>query len=183
MAVAIIATDTWIQHLLFTGGQRSTPFGMVDGIWYGLVSGDGDASGGNITLNGSLSFDRKEDWVYILGNISSSRNTATSTDAFTQINTGPIIPTASAVTNPSFSVAGSPFAVVNNAIATTQQTTGGSDPRSGMPIFGDKRLAGTFLMCAAGYQDNVNGETYQMSVWGWLINYSGFFRGVRPEVG
>lgn len=180
MAVAVLATDTWIQHLPFVGGRRPSPYGDVDGVWYGVVSGDGDATGGNVTLNGRLSFDRKEDWVYILGAIDVSVNNAVITPYFTQVNSGPLIPTASAVQNPSFHKGGDSFAVLNNAVSLGQLATGGADNRAGIPIFGDKRIAGIFLMLAAGFGINTDGATYQMSSWGFLIEYSSFFRNRPP---
>lgn len=186
MAVAITATDGWIQHLPFVGGQRPSPYGQVDGIWYGLIAGDGDAGGGNFTINGRLSEDRKEDWVYLLGNISSSLNTDSGQEGFTQVNTGPLIPTEATTTtvrNPSFTVGGTFQGISNGAITTSQNVNGGIDPRAGMPIFGDKRIPGIFLMLAALWQNNVDGTTYQMSAWGWLIKYESFFRNVRPAVG
>ncbi len=183
MAVAVISVDAWLQHLPFQGGQRPSPYGPVDGIFYGVVSGDGDNTGGNFTLSGSLSFDRKEDWIYVLGGINTSRNVADISELFTQINSGPLIPTGSAVVNPSFSRAGPSKAVTNNNITTSESLEGGGDIRTGMPIFGDKRLAGNFLMAAAGWAENTDAVTYQMSVWGWLIRYQSFFRNVLPSRG
>lgn len=183
MAVAILATDTWVQHLPFEGGPRDSEFGPIDGVWFGLVSGDGDATAGNLTLNGRLSFERKEDWIYVLGGLSVSINTVQSMAVFTQVNTGPLIPSASAVVNPSFSIGGNMDNVTGNAITTGNVTAGGNDPRRGMPIFGDKRIAGIFLMLAAGFETNIDGATYQMSSWGSLIRYQSFFRNRPPSLG
>jgi len=187
MAVAIISTDSWIQHLPFVGGPRPSEFGPVDGVWYGLIAGDGAAGGGNFTISGNLSFDRKEDWVYILGGIGTSVNTATTVgDGFTVVNTGPLIPTgatATTVNNPSFPRAGSSFGVSGNSVGTLDLSAGGKDSRIGMPIFGDKKISGTFLMIAAGWQVNIDGATYQLSSWGFLIRYNSFFRLTQPARG
>lgn len=187
MAVAVIATDTWIQHLPFQGGPRQTVEGPVDGVWYGLVSGDGDASGGNLTLNGSLSFDRKEDWVYILKGFSATNNDpVVNMEMFLQANTGPLIPTASAVQNPSFNFGGALRGIDGNAIAIMNEAGASSPampPFPGLPIFGDKRISGTFLMLAAGFAINTDTVTYQMSAWGWLVRYQGFFRRTNPALG
>lgn len=145
---------------------------------------DGDVSGGNVSLSGQLSFERKEDWVYILGNVSMSANTVSDIgDTLTQVNTGPLIPTLPGTTNPSFSIGGQSRIIVNNAISVSQLVDGGADPRAGMPIFGDKRLSGAFLMIAGATEANIDGATYQLSAWGWLVNYSSFFRNVNPIVG
>jgi len=186
MAVAILATDTWLNHLPFVGGQRPSPFGMVDGIWYGLGAGDGAAGGGNFTISLRLSEERKEDWVYILGGIAASVNTPLASDVFVQVNTGPLIPTgavATTVNNPSFSSGGVWGGVVNNAISASHNLSGGSAAGVGMPIFGDKRIPGLFLMMAMGAEANVDGATYQLSSWGFLIKYESFFRNVRPSLG
>ena len=185
MAVAILATDGWIQHLPFVGGPRPTEFGPVDGIWYGLVAGDGDASAGNVSLNGRLSFDRKEDWIYIFGGMTTTKNAVAGEAVFTQINTGPLIPTgavATTVNNPSFSIGGNADPVTGHALTTGDITSGGNDRRRGMPIFGDKRIPGIFLMLAAGWETNTDGATYQMSSWGFLIKYNSFFRDVPPRL-
>lgn len=184
MAVAILATDTWIQHLVFSGGRRTTPFGPVDGVFYGLVSGVGDASAGNLTLNGRLSAERKEDWVYIIGAHTVSVNTVAGVgDVFTQLNSGPLIPTSSSVQNPSFNRTDASRPATGNAIAMSDRFTGGGNPFAGMPIFGDKRIPGVFLMAAAGFETNVNLAEYQMSLWGWIIRYNGFFRNEAPSLG
>lgn len=184
MAVAHISTDGWIQHLEFVGGPRPTPYGPMDGVFYGLMAVDGDATGGNVTLNGRLSFDRKEDWVYIVGGSHTRANDLVGGDVFEQVNTGPLIPTAAVattVTNPTFEFGGVVLPITGNALKFTPVIQ--QSKAVGLPIFGDKRIAGIFLMYAAGFEVNTNLVTYTAQIWGWLIKYSTFFRGVRPEVG
>jgi len=183
MAVAVVATDSWLSHLEFTGGRRQTEFGPIDGLFYGVLSGTGDGSGGNFTLNGNVSFDRKEDWIYILKKASPTRTGATATDVFIVAATGPVIPTSSAVINPSFHVAGSNFGVVNNAVSVFQLNTGGQSPLEETPLFGDKKLTGPLSLIAAGFEDNVNAVVYQLSIYGWLIRYSSFFRNLGGSFG
>ncbi len=183
MAVAVLETDGWIQHLPYSGGSRPSAFGPVDGIWYGVVSGTGDNTGGNFTMSGRLSFDRKEDWVYILGAISTTISANSLQDVFTQVNTGPLIPTQSTVTNPSFSKGDESFSVANNNLTVSDHLKGGADPRAGMPIFGDKKIPGIFLMLASGWEVNIDAAVYQMSSWGFLIRYQSFFRNRPPSVG
>jgi len=184
MAVAIVAIDGWIQHLPFEGGPRQSLAGPVDGVWYGVVSGLGDASGGNLTLNGQLSFDRKEDWVYVVEAQTITINTPSDQEVFLQINTGPLIPTASAVVNPTMNWGGSLRGIANNNVSVLADGSNtGPFPFPGMPIFGDKRIPGVFLMAAAGFQSNTNGAIHTMSLWGWLIRYQGFFRNRSPARG
>jgi len=184
MAVAILATDSWIQHLPFEGPPRMTTNGPVDGVWYGTVSGLGDASGGNVSISARLSEARKEDWVYIVNGMQVTINAETDQEAFMQLNTGPLIPTASAVTNPTFNWGGGMRGIANNSISI-MAASGDTGPMNvpGIPIFGDKRIAGIFLMAAAGFQTNVDGAIYTLSNWGWLIRYQGFFRNRNPNVG
>lgn len=184
MAVAILATDGWIQHLPFQGGQRPSPYGQVDGTFQGLIAGDGDATGGNLTLSGRLSFDRKEDWVYIVGGTHTRVNALISGDVFEQLNTGPLIPTsavATTVTNATYEYGGLAAAITANALTMTQSQ--GLAKVTGMPIFGDKKIPGIFLMYAAGWESNTDGATYVANIWGWIIKYESFFRNVRPQVG
>jgi len=182
MAIALIAIDTWISHLSFTGRQRPTDFGPADGVWFGLLSLTGDGSGGNLTLNGQLSFERKEDWVYVpMGSSWTTNSSTTPNTAFEQINTGPLIPTATVVNNPSFSFGGLSRNMSGNSLHVQQ-----SDQTKnfyGMPVFGDKKLPGSSLMYALGFQTNVNAVIYTASIWGWLFRYNGFFRNEGPNVG
>jgi len=187
MAVAIIRTDNWISHLEFTGGRRQTEFGPIDGVFYGLLAGDGDAGGGNFTLNGLISEDRKEDWIYILKRVSATENSATAArDCFVVAATGPIIPTdavATAVNNPSFHKGGVMAVITNNAVDILNTNEGGADQFLDIPLFGDKKLAGTLALIACGFSDNDNGATFQLSIYGWLIRYSSFFRNLSGSFG
>ncbi len=186
MSSITVETDTWLQHLPFVGGQRPSPYGMVDGIWYGLIAGDGDATGDQVQLNGNLSFDRKEDWIYVLGGVGASVNAEFTADVFIQVNSGPLIPTsavATTVRNPSFTIGGSQDPMGTLALSVVQPLTGGADPRAGMPIFGDKRIPGLFLMMNASWSVNTNLASYQLSSWGWLIEYQSFFRNRPPALG
>lgn len=184
MAVSITAEDSWITHLPFTGGRRQTTYGPVDGLFYGVIAGDGDASGGNVTLNGNVSFDRKEDWIYILQNVSTTFNTALAgVDAFIVAATGPLIPTPTAVANPAFHVGGEMLNIVNNGVTIFTPTDAGQSPFKDLPVFGDKRIAGPLSLLAAGFEVNTNTVTYQLSVFGFLVRYQSFFRNLAPATG
>jgi len=183
MAVAIIQTDTWIARLLFTGGRRDSDFGPADGVFYGVVSGDGDASGGNFTLNGLLSFEKKEDWVYLIKKVSVQTNDIRTTEGFIVVSTGPQIITGSSVVNPSFQVGGDFKNTTNNATSSLALTTGSGDHFTDLLVFGDKKIPGSQGMIAAGLEGNVNGSTATLSVYGLLYRYSSFFRNVGNAFG
>jgi len=183
MAIAVIETDTWIQHLEFVGGQRQTPYGPVDGLFYGTMAGTGDATGGNFTLNGRLSEERKTDRVYIFGGSHTRVNSeAVPGDVFEQVNTGPLSSTGVAsITNPTFESGGVRQVISSNAVSFPLVWT--LDKCQGMPMFGDRNIPGVFLMYAAGWEDNVDTVLYSAQLWGWYIRYQGFFRGVSPNLG
>jgi len=185
MAVATVATDTWLSHLEFVGQRRQTDFGPIDGLFYGVVSTTGDASGGNVSLNGNVSEERKEDWVYIIQRASFSRTGVSGAGfgGFMVAATGPVIPTPTAVQNASFHIGGDLFGVTNNDVSTLALSQGPEAIFKDLPIFGDKRIAGPLQMLACGLEENINGAVYQMSVYGWLIRYAGFFRNVRGDLG
>lgn len=182
MAVAVIATDTWLSRLLFTG-PRPTDFGPADGLFFGVIAGAGDASGGNFTLNGNVSADRKEDWVYLIKGVSASIAAAAAQEAFIVAATGPLIPTATTVANPSFHTAGVMESLSSNAVTVYNLNTGGQPPFTDLLVFGDKRIAGPLSLIAMGFQLNTDLAVHQISIWGFLFRYSSFFRNVRPGVG
>jgi len=185
MAVAVIATDTWLSHLEFTGGRRQTEFGPIDGLFYGVVAVTGDATGGNATLNGNVSFDRKEDWVYLLKKISLSRTgvVAAGDKVFVVAATGPSIAAGGPITNPSFHMGGDLEGITNNDVSVMGHLDGAGDHFTDLPIFGDKKLAGPLSMVASGLENNVDAVVYQLSVYGWLIRYSSFFRNLGGSFG
>ncbi len=176
MSVVISRTDNWLQHLVFTG-PRPTIYGNVDGIFYGVVSGDGDASGGILNLSGLLSVDRKEDWVYVLQSCNAQKNSSVAQDVGVRINSGPLIPTDSAVQNPSFGKVGASDGVVNHAVSMQHGVAGGRDDWQGLVVFGDKKIPGAFTFMATEWTTNEDGIAFTTSLWGWLIRYNNFFRG------
>jgi len=182
MAIAATRTDDWIQHLPFIGGQRPSPYGMVDGVFYGTLATTGDASGGNVTVNGRLSEEKKEDWVYIIGGTHARINGLIGGDVFEQVNTGPLTPTdVLSITNPTFEWGGVNVQITGNAVAFTPVV--GQSKVLGLPVFGDKRIPGIFLMYAAGWETNSNTSLYSAQIWGWIIRYQSFFRNVSPQLG
>jgi len=184
MAVAVISTDTWIERLLFTG-RRQTEMGPADGLFFGTLAGTGDASGGNLTLNGLISEQRKEDWVYQIKGLSASINAIAAQEAFIVAATGPLIPTGTTVANPSFHLSGGMNAIPNNAVTTfgLNSGSGGKDIFTDLLVFGDKKIAGTLGLIAMGFETNTNLAIFQLSIWGFLFRYSSFFRNVSPSVG
>jgi len=184
MAVLFNRTDAeWIAHLPFSSGvQRPTPYGPVDGNFYGHMSVVGDATGGIVTINGILSFDRKEDWIYIMGGLNLERVNANPITMEFAIQTGPLIPSAGAAQrNPVFSMAGAPEPGVTRQSINDVNGQGGAFV--GLPFFGDKKVAGAINLVQAIFTQNTNTNVYNLSIWGWIVRYASYFRGVSPFIG
>lgn len=184
MAVAIVSVDEWLQHLVFVG-RRPTPYGPVDGLFFGQVSGIGDASGGNFSLNGNISAKTKEDWLYIMMGVTPRLNAVgVAQTVLVQTNSGPLI------NLPGFAARAQTLSVVKDMVQATNNAVtalpwDGPQPWTGMPHFGDKKAdpTGVLQLVAVGFETNTNTVEYGVSVWGWLIRPSGFFRNVSPAVG
>ncbi len=180
MAVDELVQDTWLAHLPYAGPPRDTQFGLMDGIFYGNLAVVGDGSGGNVSLTGELSRDKKEDWVYVLGGYSATRNTAISTNMSVLFTSGP--------RNQRVSGVGSAFQIFRIAgpislgagVATYPGGEQGA-PFIGTPLFGDKKITAGHTLAAVEFGTNTSGTTYTFSMWGYLIKYATFFRGVPPE--
>jgi len=183
MALVLTETNRWLQHLVFTG-QRPSPFGPIDGLWFGAASRNGDASGGSLTINANLSFDRKEDWVYQLKGLSLQVNAVAAMNMSVQVNTGPLIPTSSAVQNPSYGIVGVADSPGGGTLITTfPRSTGGQMPWVDALLFGDKVITGDYTMIEATFGINTNGAAHSLFCWGFLFTYRSFFRQVPPSVG
>lgn len=172
MALSQILVDTWVNHLQFLE-PRPTENGLVDGVFYGVLSVAGDMSGGAVTQIGQFSVNRKEDWVYIMQGVSTERNSATNSDVGISVATGPLIPTVTAVNNAVFSRAGSSDGVSGLG---TLPLSAGQPPWKGMPCFGDKNIPGLFSILTAVWGTNSNTILYTTSMWGYLVRYQNFFR-------
>jgi len=173
MAVTQTVADTWVNHLQFLE-PRPTENGMVDGVFYGVLSVAGDASGGTLAQNGQLSRDRKEDWVYVMRGVNAQKNSATASDVAVSVATGPLVPTATAVNNAVFSRVGLSDTI--NNLSSSDPLTGGKAPWEGMPCFGDKRISGNYGILTVTWTANTNTVIYTVSMWGYLVRYNSFFR-------
>ncbi len=183
MAILQEPVDTWIQHLPFTG-QRPTPWGPADGIFSGVVGATGDATGGGVALVGNLSFERKEDWVYLLRHWSGQTDFLSSTMDFRfSLNSGPLVPNASA---------GRQFAQytgvdnLNNfagiSVSAPFRTTQAPFQPQDIFLFGDKKIPGAFAFFQANFQTNTNAVDYSVSVSGLIFRYATFFRNVPASL-
>lgn len=179
MSVSSNRLDDWVQHIAFVGDRRVTPFGPADGLWYGVLSIAGDATGGGVNLIGSLSPDRKEDWVYVVQGLSVVTNDDTVGDEIAiQVATGPLTPTESIITNAVFGLAGSMSRSTVNDLSTFPNSE--TPPWQGLLCFGDKRIAGNYVWLTILMGTNTNLRIYTGSMWGWLFEYKSFFRNLPP---
>ena len=155
-----------------------TQFGEMDGIFYGNLGTVGDGSGGNVGLVGELSRDKKEDWVYVLGGYSATRNTAIATNMDMLFTSGPR----------NVATGGSAFQIFRMAGPISLGAGIGCYPGGdqnelfiGTPLFGDKKITAGHTLASVVFGTNTSGTTYTFSLWGYLIKYATFFRGVSPE--
>lgn len=182
MTVVSTRVDDWISHLLFTQ-TRQTDFGPADGLFYGVIQLVGDATGGTTQMTGQISFNRKEDWVYLIQATSLEFNASNSgIPAAIRCPTGPLARGAAGVANPIFSRATKEMQNVPTILATVFASAG-HDPHQNLLSFGDKRLTGNFNLVQFEIDANINLATNTGSIWGFLFRYASFFRGVPPGLG
>jgi len=184
VSVEIARVDDWISHLAFSAPRPST-FGQVDGLFWGLLSVVGDATGGAVAVDGDLSEARKTDWVHILGGYSHRLvSGAAVPDGYVEFQTGPkIVGNAAGIDRPTFTAIG-PFIRMNSSAdqMAAQSLVSGAQPFLGMPLYADPALAGVYEMVHASVNANVDTALYTFSIWGFLVRYQSFFRGVPPAL-
>lgn len=182
MSILEQVTDTWLAHLPFTQ-VRQTPYGPADGLFFGNLAVDGDGTGGIVDLQGRISRDRKEDWVYLLKGRSSQVFADNNGEIATFLGTGPVI-VAGATTSPSFTALDN---MVNDATLAFSSGSSGNFGSPGRPLeqflFGDRNLAGDYGMITSRFSVNTTAALYQVSIWGFIFRYQSFFRGVPPSRG
>ena len=173
MTVTETRTNNWLEQLLFST-PRVIQGQEVDGLFYGNLGATGDGSGGDVILNGNVSFARKEDWIYEIQQVTPVRDAQAATQVDLAFSTGPIIPSGGA---------GTAFPIFRWA---SPMENGGSpsmglSPREtawhGLVVFGDKKISGDFTLVQATFGVNTNGGGYSMAIWGFLYRYATFFRG------
>lgn len=172
MAVVTTVVDSWIQNLLFSE-PRDIAGQLTDGLWYGNLGVDGDASGGNVSLLGQVSFDRKEDWVYQLTHWGINRNVTAAVRWDLGFSTGPLIVAGGvALDNPFFffNDVGTAGVVLGGLVGSAQNAL------KDLFLFGDKRIAGDMAFVTARCNTNTNTIAYQVSLAGRLFRYNDFFR-------
>lgn len=177
MSVTESQTDSWIAHLPWTS-PRPTVYGPADGIFAGNLGSTGDATGGTVTMTGLLSLDRREDWIYVLGGYSARRSAGSADEVLFTFQSGPlIVSTGASLDRPRYDTITTELAKSGNLVAI-----GGSQPFLGTPLFGDKRNTGDFELFRVLWNANADLATYQGNLWGFLIRYQSFFRGVPAAV-
>jgi len=183
MSVEITRVDDWISHLAFSA-PRPSPFGPVDGVFWGMLSIAGDASAGALAMNGDLSQERKTDWVHILAGYSLRKIAADAGSAYAEFQTGPkIVGNAAGIDRPTFT-ATAPLERMSQAgdQMATPHLLSGSQPFLGMPLYADPALTGAYEMVHASFNVNTDTILHTFSMWGFLVRYQSFFRGVPPEL-
>ena len=185
MSVEEARVDDWLSHLAFTS-PRPSAFGLTDGLFWGMMSVTGDATGGIVAFDGDLSEARKTDWIYILGGYSlRSSSTTLIGNSYVEFQTGPkIVGSGAGIDRPTFSVAGpvdGPTAGVD-PMQTVTRTRGGAQPFLGMPLYADPALAGNYEMVHAMLNINADARLFTFSMWGFLVRPQSFFRGVSPAL-
>ncbi len=187
MSVAVDLSDSWINHLAFAQ-PRPSAYGLIDGVWSGILAVVGDATGGVTGFDGRLSRERQTDWIYVLGGYCLRRPVNNGADVYIEFRSGPRVPqqVALGIDVPTYSVAG-PMVVVaptGDPMATFPAgVPGGDTPYLGMYLYGDPSLASTYDMVHAVMNDNVDTALNTLSLWGFMIRYQTFFRGTPPDRG
>jgi len=187
MSVSTDRTDDWLAHLPFAS-PRPSQFGLVDGLFYGLLSVDGDASGGVVTLDGRISQERKTDWVHILGGFNLRTPQSAAIDGYVEFRSGPRMASDGlGIDQPTFSVAGDEMqrATItgDNMTAFPPRTAGGFSDFPGMPLYGDPQIQAVYDMVHCAMDVNTDTVIYTYSMWGFLVRPQTMFRGVAPSTG
>jgi len=179
MSIAASSLDIWLTPELFVGGPRPTPYGPMDGTWFGAIRADGDASGGTLSISGLLSPRVKRDWVLILEAYSFHNTRFATGDAASWLfPTGAFNPSGITFEAPQFKQ----FGDGGNGGASDSGIplhTGGM-PFRGLPLYtGNPSPTLNYTVFTASNEANGDGEIYRVALWGWIIRRSQFYHGVR----
>jgi len=179
MSVATSVLDTWFTPELFVGGPRPTPYGPMDGIWFGNLRASGDVTAGTISLTALLSPRIKRDFILMLETVSFHSTRSISTDAFTILfATGAFINTGLAHEPAQFKWAGN--LIAGAASDSAVPTAAGPPPFKGLLLYtGNPSPSLNYSVVTATNEVNADGETYRLALWGWLIRREQFFHGLR----
>lgn len=155
--------------------------GQPAGIFTMGLSITGDGSGGLVVLEGDLSFNKKQEFVYEFSLIKAFADSLVDDDALLTVNTGPVIPTAvvAAFTNATYREHVAEAGAANIGISTWPFTLG-SLGQAPLFVYGDKDLPGAFTVLQVAWDENVTNVAYFVFAWGFYYMYETFFRGVPP---
>ncbi len=182
MALIVNRTDgEWLQFLLFTQ-PRPSPLGPADGMFYGLLSEFGDASGDPFTLNGILSVARKQDYVFNIKTLSCNVFSNVGGKVQFAITSGPVIPNPSTQDNVIFTQIQDLESSPSLSEASLSNVGPGLVPQD-ITVFGDRHIAGTQTMLRVRFSLNTNNVIHSASVQGFIYRQQSFFRGVPPSLG
>lgn len=181
MSVAVSVLDTWFVPELFVGGPRPTPYGPMDGIWFGNIRGSGDVSTGSISLTALLSPRVKRDFVMLLETVSFHSTRGSAADATSILfPTGGFVNTGLAHEAPQFKQYGD--GDLGGDGTSGIPTVNGGMPFKGLPLYsGNPSATLNYTVCTATNETNSDGETYRLALWGWLIRRTQFYHGLQQN--
>ncbi|HIB69209.1 MAG TPA: hypothetical protein EYO33_30030 [Phycisphaerales bacterium] len=181
MSIVVAANDAEFITTLPVANMPVSRLGQPAGLFFGAPQAVGDLSGGVIQIAGSLTFDRKQEYIYEWMNFTLFSNTelaAVGGDvARLTFRTGPALPTA--VSAGSLTFTDSATARLARGFSTWEFTLGQAG-RSPLITYGDKSIAGGATILQVDIAGNDVATTYQTSFWGFYYLYQTFFRGLLP---
>lgn len=182
--MSVVLTRVDASWLTLQPAAALTPraFGQPAGLFFAGISVTGDASGGQVLMQGALSFEKKQEFFYEwMGVSATSDNVDQAGDRATlELNTGPRI--------------NSPDDLFSNVVMR-DQVIGLGDTNPNLTVwtfalgnaglipmiaYGDKSIPGVFVMVQIQYGVNDLADEYFLFGWGFYYRYQTLFRGVPP---
>ncbi len=168
--------------------MKDLPAGLLGapaGLFFAGMQLTGDASGGIVRIAGSLSFSRKQEYVYEWQgtNVFTDDFLSDGDDAELTLSTGPQIPDPSGIfINPSYRElrVGAGNSAIGNTVWDFELGNKGKKP---VVVYGDKNIAGAFDMAVINFGVNDLAVSYFFFGWGLYYRYQTVFRGIPLGVG
>jgi len=182
MATSVETLDAELITTVPVANMPVREFGVPAGLWFIGMSGTGTASGNPLIITGSLTFVKKQEHVYEWMNVNVFTDSVLNDSDLAELSlfTGPRIPSAGGnFNNPVFReiLPGVGMTTPDN---TAWAFTLGSSTRNPVIAYGDKSIAGNFLVASVTFNVNDLAVEYFMFGWGFYYRYQTFFRGIEP---